>query len=72
MEFYGYLVHPPAQFMENTNVALKIQTFLRISVQEKGGYEDDIILNSTNGKWTLMVETGGVSECHKSSWWGDC
>lgn len=68
MEFYGCLVHPPAQFVENTNVALKIQTFLRISIQEKGGHKADIILNNTNGKlawghgWRRQVEFLSVTK----------
>lgn len=72
MAFYGYLVHPPSQFMKNTNIALKIQTFLRIFLQEKGGHKGKILLNNTNGKYVgqgaLMVETAGISEHCKSSW----
>lgn len=51
MVFYDYLVHPPAQFIENTNVALKIQSFLSILIQEKGGHKENVMVNSTNGEY---------------------
>lgn len=68
MAFYGYLVHPPFQFMENTNIALKIQTFIGIFVWGKGGPKGNLKLNNVEGEYivqgTLMVDTDGVPE-HK-------
>lgn len=48
MAFCGYLVHPPSWFLENTNIALKLQTFLRIFVQVKGIHERNTMLNNTD------------------------
>lgn len=57
--------------MENTDIALKIQAFLRILIQEKGGHKGKIMLNNTNGGYigqgALMVEKGGVFEYYKRS-----
>lgn len=57
--------------MENTNIALKIQAFLRILIQEKGGHKGNVMLNNTTGGYIRqgapMVEKGGVSEYYKSS-----
>lgn len=54
MAFYGYRVHPASQFMENTNIALKIQTFLRNFVQGKGGRKGALKLNDTNDEYLVQ------------------
>lgn len=57
--------------MENTSLALKIQAFLRILIQKKGGHKGNTMLNNTNGGYigqgALMVQKGGVSEYYKRS-----
>lgn len=57
--------------MENTSLALKIQAFLRILIQKKGGHKGNTMLNNTNGGYigqgALMVEKGGVFEYYKRS-----